>query len=60
MKMQGKNNPAVVQRLYRARGIPEIIREVLAQDVRWEVVPGFPHSDVYLGLEAIRISICGL
>jgi hypothetical protein len=52
--MQSKNNPiAVVQRLYRARGNPEIIREVLAPDVRWEVVPGFPHSDVYLGLDGV-------
>jgi ketosteroid isomerase-like protein len=52
--MQSKNNPvAVVQRLYQARGNPEIIREVLAPDVRWEVVPGFPHSDVYLGLDGV-------
>ena len=51
---QSKNNPvAVVQRLYHARGNPEIIREVLAPDVRWEVVEGFPYSDVYLGLDDV-------
>jgi ketosteroid isomerase-like protein len=48
-----KDNIAVVQRLYEALGNPEIIREVLAPDVRWEVVPGFPHSDVYLGLDGV-------
>ena len=46
-------NIVVVRRLYEARGNPEIIRQVLAPDVRWEVVPGFPHSDVYLGLNGV-------
>ena len=51
---QSKHNPvAVVQRLYHARGNPEIIRELLAPDVRWEVVEGFPYSDVYLGLDDV-------
>jgi len=42
-----------VRRLYEARGNPEIIRQVLAPDVRWEVVPGFPHSGVYPGLSGV-------
>jgi uncharacterized protein len=46
-------NIAVVRRLYEARGNPEIIRQVLAPDVRWEVVEGFPHSGVYLGLDGV-------
>jgi ketosteroid isomerase-like protein len=46
-------NIAVVRRLYEARGNPEVIRQVLAPDVRWEVVEGFPYSDVYVGLEAL-------
>jgi ketosteroid isomerase-like protein len=40
----------VVLALKRAH---EIIRQILAPDVRWEVVPGFPHSDVYLGLNGV-------
>ena len=47
------DNIAVVRRLYEARGNPEIIRQVLAPDVRWEVVEGFPYSDVYLGLKEL-------
>src|SRR5262245_42635258 len=43
----------VVRRLYEARGDPEVIRQVLAPDVRWEVVEGFPFSEVYLGLDAV-------
>jgi hypothetical protein len=33
-------NVAVVARLYEARGNLEVIRQVLAPDVRWEVVEG--------------------
>jgi ketosteroid isomerase-like protein len=42
---------SVVRRLYEARGNPDIIRQVLAPDVRWEVVEGFPYSGVYVGLD---------
>jgi uncharacterized protein len=48
-----EKNIAVVRRLYEARGNPEVIRQVLAPDVRWEVVEGFPYSDVYLGLAGV-------
>lgn len=36
------DNIAVVRRLYEAHGEPEIIRQLLSADVRWEVVEGFP------------------
>ena len=49
---QPKNIDAV-RRLYEARGDPEIIRQVLAPDVRWEVVEGFPFSDVYVGVNDV-------
>ena len=42
---------AVVRRLYEARGNADIIRQVLAPDIRWEVVEGFPYSAVYVGLD---------
>src|SRR5439155_22055556 len=54
MTMQGEiDNTAAVRRLYEARGHPEIIRELIASDVRWEVVEGFPHSGVYVGLDEV-------
>jgi ketosteroid isomerase-like protein len=46
-------NIAVVRRLYEARGNPEVIRQVLASDVRWEVVDGFPYGGVYVGLDNV-------
>jgi ketosteroid isomerase-like protein len=44
---------AVVRRLYEARGNPEVIRQVLAPDIRWEVVEGFPYGGVYVGLDKV-------
>ena len=46
-------NIAVVRRLYEARGTPDIVKTVLAQDVRWEVVEGFPCSGAYQGLNGV-------
>src|SRR5215813_12358022 len=52
-KQNANHNIAVVRRLYEAHGNPEIIRQVLAPDVCWEVVEGFPYSDVYLELNGV-------
>jgi ketosteroid isomerase-like protein len=51
MKTQTTNrNVAAVRRLCEAHGNPDIVKTVLAPEVRWEVVEGFPHSGVYQGL----------
>ena len=51
--MAGSPNVSVVRRLYQARGNPEVISQVLASDVRWEVVDGFPYGAVYEGLDSV-------
>jgi ketosteroid isomerase-like protein len=51
--MEDSPSVSVVRRLYEARGNPEVIRQVLAPDIRWEVVEGFPHSGVYVGLDNV-------
>jgi ketosteroid isomerase-like protein len=51
--MPDSPNVSVVRRLYEARGNPEVIRQVLASDVRWEVVDGFPYGGVYVGLDSV-------
>jgi ketosteroid isomerase-like protein len=51
-KTESKNIVAV-RRLYEARGNPDIVKTVLAPDVRWEVVEGFPHSGIYQGLNGV-------
>jgi uncharacterized protein len=54
MKRQAESkNIVAVRRLYEARGNPDIVKNLLAPDVRWEVVEGFPHSGVYEGLNGV-------
>jgi uncharacterized protein len=54
MKPQTESkNIVAVRRLYEARGNPDIVKTVLAPDVRWEVVEGFPYSRVYQGLDGV-------
>jgi ketosteroid isomerase-like protein len=51
--MSESPNVSVVRRLYQARGNPDILSQVLASDVRWEVVDGFPYSGIYIGLDNV-------
>jgi ketosteroid isomerase-like protein len=51
--MSHSPNVSVVRRLYQARGNPEVISQVLASDVRWEVADGFPYGAVYEGLDSV-------
>ena len=54
MKPQTESkNVETVRRLYEARGNSDIVKTVIAQDVRWEVVEGFPYSGVYHGLNGV-------
>ena len=54
MKPQSESKSIVaVRRLYEARGNPDIVKTVLAPEVRWEVVEGFPHSGIYHGLNGV-------
>jgi uncharacterized protein len=54
MKLQSESKSIVaVRRLYEARGNPDIVKTVLAPDVRWEVAEGFPHSGIYHGLNGV-------
>jgi ketosteroid isomerase-like protein len=52
-RTENSKNMAAVRRLYEAHGNPDIVKTVLAPDVRWEVVEGFPHSGVYQGLSDV-------
>src|SRR5262245_50819327 len=50
---------AVVRRLYEARSNADVIRQVLAPDIRWEVVEGFPYGGVYVGLDEVLRNFFG-
>jgi uncharacterized protein len=51
--MTDSPNVSVVRRLYGARGNPEILRQLLGSEVRWEVVDGFPYAAVYKGRDTV-------
>jgi uncharacterized protein len=54
MKSQPESKSIVaVRRLYAARGNLDIVKTVVAPDVLWEVVEGFPHSNIYQGLNGV-------
>lgn len=54
MKSQTESeNTAAVRGLYEAHGNPDIVRTLLASDVHWEVVEGFPYSGVYQGINGV-------
>ena len=57
--MSNSPNVATVRRLYDARGNPDIIRQVLSPDVRWEVVAGFPYGGIYVGLDSVLTDFFG-
>jgi len=48
-------NVVAVRRLYEAGGNPDVVKTVLAPEVRWEVVEGFPHSGAYQGLNGVFV-----
>jgi hypothetical protein len=54
MKPQSESKSFVaVRRLYDARRNPDIVKTVLAPDVRREVVEGFPQGGIYHGLNGV-------
>ena len=46
-------NIVVVRRFYENLGSPEIIMQVLSPTIRWEITPGFPYGDVYIGMDSV-------
>ena len=51
--MADSPNISIVRRLYQARGNPEVIRQGLGSEVRWEAVDGFPYGGVYKNRDSV-------
>jgi uncharacterized protein len=51
--MSDSANFEVVCRFYDNLTVPEVLMQVLSPTIRWEIVSGFPHGGVYLGIEAV-------
>ena len=52
-------NISVIRRFYNGLSAPDTIGELLSPSVRYEIVPGFPYSDVYIGWESIMRDFFG-
>ena len=57
--MTDATNIAVVRRFYDGLGAPDTIGQLLSPTVRYEIVPGFPYSDVYVGWDSIMRDFFG-
>ena len=51
--MADSPNVAVVRRFYDNLSSPDVLMQVLAPQIRWEIVPGFPYGGDYIGVEAV-------
>ena len=46
-------NLAVVRKFYDSLRAPATIAPLLSPSIRYEITPGFPHSGIFIGLDAI-------
>ena len=55
MERKTSANVQTIQRLYQAlsQGDAQGMAALCTAEVRWEIIPGFPHSAVFIGLEAV-------
>ena len=51
--MTDTTNNIIVRRFYDGLGAPDTIRQLVSPTLRFEIVPGFPYSDVYIGWDAV-------
>ncbi|MFI0815983.1 nuclear transport factor 2 family protein [Streptomyces sp. NPDC021098] len=42
-------NVALIRRLYESGMAPEVTEDVMAEDLVWDITPGFPYGGVYHG-----------
>lgn len=48
-----RDNTALVQRFYDAKGDPAVVVQVMSTNVVWDLAPGFPGGGVYSGLTSV-------
>ena len=51
--MSDSTNVTVVRSFYDNLSAPEVLMQILSPTIRWEIVSGFPHGGVYLGVESV-------
>ncbi|MGW2169542.1 nuclear transport factor 2 family protein [Streptomyces sp. NPDC001705] len=46
-------NTTLVRRLYESKMDPEVVRDIIAPDLVWDITPGFPNGGVYRGWQSV-------
>jgi ketosteroid isomerase-like protein len=47
--MSETSNVSLVRRLYDSGAAPEVMTQIIAPDLVWDITPGFPYGGVYHG-----------
>ena len=57
--MPESSNIALVRRLYDSGAAPDVMKEIIASDLVWDITPGFPFGGVYNGLDSMMNDFFG-
>jgi uncharacterized protein len=57
--MTATTNLTVVRRFYDGLGAPDTIGQLCSATISFEIVPGFPYSDVYIGWDCVMRDFFG-
>jgi len=57
--MSESSNIALVRRLYDSGAAPEVMVEIIASDLVWDITPGFPFGGVYHGRDSMMSDFFG-
>lgn len=57
--MRDTTNLTVVRHFYDGLGAPDTISRLLSPTISFEIVPGFPYSDVYIGWDSVMRDFFG-
>ncbi|MFJ8028218.1 nuclear transport factor 2 family protein [Streptomyces sp. NPDC096311] len=57
--MSDSANIALVRRFYESRMAPEVIAEIVAPDLVWDITPGFPGGGIYQGWDNVARDFFG-
>lgn len=57
--MTETTNITVVRQFYDGLGAPDTIGQLMSPTIRYEIVHGFPYSDVYIGWDSIMRNFFG-
>lgn len=52
-------NLTVVRRIYDGLGAPDTIAQLFSPTIRFEIVPGFPYGDIYIGWDCVKQNFFG-